>query len=131
MLMINKLSRVPIYEQIIEQIENLIASGVFTQELPSVRMLSQQLSINPNTLQKAYTELERRGICYSVPGSGRFVAGDAKAILREEKRAGLKEIAKQVKTLALNEISEEEIIACVQQAYREAFQKNDRGEIKI
>lgn len=85
MFEIDKMARIPIYEQVIRQIELMILSGELREndQTPSVRTLSQQLSVNPNTLQRAYTELERRGICYSVPGSGRFVAkGAAQAIER-------------------------------------------------
>ena len=119
MLNINKLSRTPIYEQIIDEVEKRILQKVFVHELPSVRQLSQTLSINPNTLQKAFLDLENRGICYSVPGSGRFVAQDAIAIINREKKSYLKEIEEQTKILAMNNVSEEEIIQSVQKAYQE------------
>ena len=82
---IDKFGRTPIYEQIIQQAERLIASGVWKpdDQIPSVRTMSQELSINPNTLQKAYAELERSGISYSVPGNGRFVSRDAPRIVGE------------------------------------------------
>ena len=72
LLTVDKYSRIPIYEQIVEQVEMHVALGDLAPEdqLPSVRALSVELSVNPNTLQKAYTELERRGLCYTVPGSG-------------------------------------------------------------
>ncbi len=92
MLEIDKFSRVPIYEQIIAQLETHIRLGTFSPEepLPSVRALSVSVGVNPNTLQKAYTEMERRGLCFSVPGSGRFVAREAKTLLmlRSQKRQG-------------------------------------------
>ncbi len=79
MFTIDKLSRTPIYEQLIAQFEYGILSGEIAPDgkLPSVRELSQQLSVNPNTLQRAYAEIERRGLCYSVPGSGRYLTKDA------------------------------------------------------
>ena len=79
MFTIDKLSRTPIYEQLIAQFEYGILSGGIAPDgkLPSVRELSQQLSINPNTLQRAYAEIERRGLCYSVPGCGRYLTKDA------------------------------------------------------
>ena len=63
MIEIDKYSRTPIYEQIVNAFEQLIASAELkpNEVLPSVRVLSQKLSINPNTLQKAYAELERKG----------------------------------------------------------------------
>lgn len=79
MIIIDKLSRKPIYEQLIEQFELGIMSGEIQKEdqLPSVRQLSHQLGINPNTLQRAYAELENRGLCYSVAGSGRYLSEKA------------------------------------------------------
>jgi len=65
----------PIYEQIRDAIRRLILTGVLAEDekLPSVRELAQQLSINPNTIQRAYRELEAEGCVYSVPGKGSFV----------------------------------------------------------
>lgn len=90
MLEIDKFSRVPIYEQIIAQLETHIRLGTFEPEqpLPSVRALSVSVGVNPNTLQKAYVELERRSLCFSVPGNGRFVSRNAQTLLmlRSQKR---------------------------------------------
>jgi GntR family transcriptional regulator len=99
MLQIDKLSRIPIYEQVIAQVEKQIWAGVYKPEepLPSVRTLSVLIGVNPNTLQKAYTELERRGMCVSVPGSGRFVARNAREQLL--KRSGAKK--EEFKSMAL------------------------------
>ncbi len=79
MFTVDKLSRTPIYEQLIRQFEYCILSGDIPPNglLPSVRSLSQELQINPNTLQRAYNEIERRGLCYSVAGSGRYLTADA------------------------------------------------------
>ena len=64
----------PIYEQIMDELRKMIISGVFApdEKLPSVRELAQQLAINPNTIQRAYRELEQAGFIYSVPGKGSF-----------------------------------------------------------
>lgn len=69
-------SRAPIYEQLVEKIKELIIKEVLkeNEQLPSVRNLSKELSINPNTIQKAYRELESQGFIYSIPGKGNFVA---------------------------------------------------------
>lgn len=66
----------PLYEQISGKLEELIICGVISadESLPSVRSLAMDLSINPNTIQKAYDALEQRGMCYSVTGRGRFAA---------------------------------------------------------
>ena len=64
MIFIDYKSRKPIYEQLVDNIKSLIVSGVLQRDdqLPSVRQLAQELAINPNTIQKAYTELERQGV---------------------------------------------------------------------
>ena len=71
-------SRIPIYEQIIASVKDSVVSGLMTADepLPSVRSLAGELAINPNTIQKAYSELERQGIVYSVPGRGSFIASE-------------------------------------------------------
>ncbi len=72
----------PIYEQIVEQFEMLIARGALAadEKIPSVRQLSVELSLNPNTVQKAYSELLGRGEIYSVRGKGNFVSGNQACI---------------------------------------------------
>jgi GntR family transcriptional regulator len=69
-------SRKPIYEQLMEKIkESIIIQALQPDEkLPSVRALSQDLTVNPNTIQKAYRELERQGYVYSIQGKGNFVS---------------------------------------------------------
>lgn len=69
-------SRRPIYEQLMDKIKDAVLYGVLKQDeqLPSVRTLSTQLTVNPNTVQKAYRELEREGFIYSLPGKGSFVS---------------------------------------------------------
>ena len=66
----------PIYEQIKDGLRKLIVTGAIgtDEKLPSVRSLATQLSINPNTIQRAYTELEAEGFIYSVPGKGSYTA---------------------------------------------------------
>ena len=65
----------PIYEQVVEKFQTLILKGVLEPDaqLPSVRSLAVELSINPNTIQRAYAELERQGFIYTVKGRGGFV----------------------------------------------------------
>ena len=80
----------PLYEQIVERFQHLILCGVLPEDekLPSVRNLAMELSINPNTIQKAYGELERDGFIYSVKGRGNFVASNHN--LREVKKEEVK-----------------------------------------
>lgn len=86
MITIDYKDRRPIYEQIVSSIEELAVRGVLEpdSQLPSVRQLAVELSINPNTIQRAYSQLEKTGVIYSVKGKGNFVAADPKR-LREEK----------------------------------------------
>ena len=77
MIVIDYQNRKPIYEQIVERFQMLIVRGVLEpdSEMPSVRSLATELSINPNTIQKAYTILEQQGYIYPVKGRGNFVSG--------------------------------------------------------
>ena len=86
MLLIDKFSSKPVYEQLIEGIERDILMGTFAEgaQLPSLREMSALLSVNPNTIQKSYAELIRRGIIQSAHGSGCYVAPGARDILRRE-----------------------------------------------
>ena len=82
MLTIDLQSRQPIYEQLIYRMSELVALGALApgEQLPSVRALARDLGINPNTVQKAYQELERRGVICSVAGKGSFIAGGSIAV---------------------------------------------------
>ncbi|HZV06273.1 MAG TPA: GntR family transcriptional regulator [Gemmataceae bacterium] len=73
---ISTASRAPIYQQLAQQIREAIARGELQPDagLPSVRQLSRELVINPNTVARAYTELEREGLLVSRPGRGIYVA---------------------------------------------------------
>ena len=75
----------PIYEQVVDGIEGLALRGALPADtqLPSVRQLAMELSINPNTIQRAYGELERRGVIYAAKGRGNFISDNA-AVLRSQ-----------------------------------------------
>ncbi|MBR5359893.1 MAG: GntR family transcriptional regulator [Lachnospiraceae bacterium] len=79
MITIDYQDKRPIYEQITEKLKNLIVVDVLTEndKIPSVRNLAIELSINPNTIQRAYQELERDGYIYTVKGRGNFVSPSA------------------------------------------------------
>ena len=76
MFSIDLTSRVPIYEQICKKIIELVLNGTLSEneQLPSVRSFAKNSGVNPNTVAKAYQELERNGIIYSVPGRGSFIS---------------------------------------------------------
>jgi len=88
----------PIYEQVVERFKTLILKGVMQpdEQMPSVRNLAMELSINPNTIQKAYAELERQDFIYTVKGRGSFVSGDGK-LVETRKRECLEEILRLVR----------------------------------
>src|ERR1700751_1471798 len=85
---LNSNSGVPIYRQIQDQIRYGIASGLLTagEQLPTVRSLAVELSVNPNTVIKAYTELEREGILTTGKGTGKFVSAEPTGGLANEQR---------------------------------------------
>ncbi len=70
----------PIYEQLMNRITELIASGSLAEneKLPPVREIAKSLGINPNTVQKAYAQLEQRGLIYSIPAKGSYVGKSEK-----------------------------------------------------
>lgn len=76
MFTVNPRSSIPLYEQLEQNIIGLIASGVLIadEQLPSVRNLARDLGLNPNTVQKAYSHLEDKGVIYQAAGRGSFVA---------------------------------------------------------
>lgn len=120
MIIIDYNDKRPIYEQIAGRFQTLIVSGVMEadEKLPSVRSLAVELSINPNTIQRAYMELEKDGFIYTVKGRGNFVKKDDE-LLRKQKEKLLKELKEQVGTCLRQGIEKEEILGCVEKAARE------------
>jgi len=101
MLYIDVMSRTPVYEQIIRQIEKLISAGILSEgeQLPSVRSLSLELSVNPNTIQRAYGELDSKGIIASVPGRGCYVMPGAReklTFIAKERLSTLTALAREL-----------------------------------
>ena len=94
-LTINQGDGIPLYLQLIQQVKRLIASGRLQQddELPPVRVLAQQLVINPNTVARAYRELEMAGLVYKRRGAGTYVAAQEVPFSEEECRRVLAERA--------------------------------------
>lgn len=118
MISLNYRDSRPIYEQIKDGLRKLIVTGALgpDEKLPSVRALAAQLAINPNTIQRAYNELEGEGYIYSVPGKGSFAAGntDADAQRRAELLARLRELAAELHYLG---VSRQELEALIKEAY--------------
>lgn len=88
MLNIRLEGKQPIYEQLFNGITRLISSGELSpdERLPAVREVAKQFGINPNTVQKAYSQLEQSGLIYSIPAKGSYVSGadDAASAVRKE-----------------------------------------------
>lgn len=80
-------SGVPIYLQIVNQVKRATASGLLAEgdQMPSVRDLAVQLTVNPNTVAKAYQELEREGVIKTSRGRGTFIAGEGVKLIHKER----------------------------------------------
>ncbi len=79
MILLDYRDKRPIYEQMVEKLEHLIISGGLEPltRMPSVRSLAMELSVNPNTVQRAYAQLEQDGYLYTVSGRGTFVTSES------------------------------------------------------
>ena len=110
----------PIYEQVVGRLQELMILGVLEEDsqMPSVRSLATELSINPNTIQRAYMELEQQGLICPVKGKGSFVtdSGRIRQIGMEETLSELKKITE--KGMALG-VGEEEMIGVIRLCYKE------------
>ena len=110
----------PIYEQVKDGLRRLMVTGVIREgeKLPSVRTMASALAINPNTIQRAYMELEQQGLICPVKGKGSFVTDSSRIrqIGMEETLSELKEIAE--KGMALG-VGEEEMIGVIRSCYKE------------
>ncbi|MCD8118742.1 MAG: GntR family transcriptional regulator [Lachnospiraceae bacterium] len=118
---IDAMSRTPVYEQFINQVETYLLTGILREgdKLPSVRSLAVELSVNPNTVQKAMIELDRRGVITAVPGKGSYIAEGALDRVRDaRRRKGLSEVRELLNELRLSGITKEELIAVVEEIYR-------------
>jgi GntR family transcriptional regulator len=113
----------PIYEQIIDKFETLILNGGLepNMQLPSVRALAIELSINANTIQRAYSELEREGFIYSVKGRGNFVR-DNKSLAEKQKSKLLHDLKEQLVLCKSFGIEYDDIHASLLEVYMEVKQ---------
>jgi GntR family transcriptional regulator len=98
LLHINTSSGFPVYLQIEGQVKQAIAAGALHQgrPLPSVRRMAAQLRVNPNTVAKAYQNLEHEGVIRTVPGGGTYVAENSPGLLKSEKLRRLRPVARQL-----------------------------------
>ena len=112
MISLNYRDSRPIYEQIRDGLRKLIVTGALSadEKLPSVRALAAQLAINPNTIQRAYNELEGEGYIYSVPGKGSFAPDSAR---RAELLTQVRELLSELRYLG---VSQQELLNLVKEA---------------
>lgn len=120
MIILDYQDRRPIYEQVVEKFRVLILNGVLEpgSQMPSVRQLAMELSVNPNTIQRAYMELEQQGFIYPVKGRGNFIADSSQIQKagREKYHQELKETVEKGRTLGF---TEEAMIEIIRDCYKE------------
>lgn len=118
LMRVNPSSGLPLYLQIQAQVKNAVASGALKpgDAFPSVRKLAADLGINPNTVARAYLDLEREGVIKAVPGGGTFVADGNPGLLKAERVRRLRPVARQVAVEGTQlRLASEEIVALVQE----------------
>ena len=110
----------PIYEQLKQECKRLILSGVIApvDKLPSVRELAGSLSINPNTIQRAYNQLEQEGLIYPVKGKGNFIA-DSECVRKISRKSYLEEMKTLVQKGRDMGFVEEELTYIIRDCYKE------------
>lgn len=120
MIVIDYHDKRPIYEQIIDRFQKLILNGALEpdMQLPSVRSLAVELSINANTIQRAYSELERRGLIYSIKGRGNFVSSH-QDVVKEQQENLLEELRTHLLTCKESGIEFIHVLDCVREIYQE------------
>ena len=114
MIQIDLQSRVPLYEQLQEQIIRLSMLGILdeNQQLPSVRALAREVGVNPNTVAKAYQQLEQQGIIYTVSGRGSFVSPDVLS-LQSLRQAALQEVLDAVDKALSRGVSPQQLLDAI------------------
>lgn len=107
----------PIYTQLMEQFKFHIAGGAFKpgDQIPSVRELAMEAGVNPNTMQRALSELEKEGLLYSVRTSGRYVTEEKETLENLKKSLSHSHVEQLFATLEKLGLSEQEIVDAVMQ----------------
>ncbi len=114
----------PIYEQLGNRITELILKGEMAEgeKLPAVREIATMLSINPNTVQKTYAELERQGLIYSLPAKGSYVSERSRYIKNITKKAAA-DFTEAVNNALTRGLSENELLKIIKKVSREVDSK--------
>lgn len=120
MIVLDYQDRRPLYEQVEEKFRHLILNGALQpgSRMPSVRQLAMELSINPNTIQRAYMQLEQEGLIYPVKGKGNFIA-DSEEVRRISKASYSKELKALARRGMAMGMDEEELIYIIREFYKE------------
>lgn len=128
MITIDYQSKLPLYEQIAGRFQTLILQGVLPpgSRMPSVRSLAVELSINPNTIQKAYTRMEQQGLIYSVRGRGNFVA-DSSCLAQKQRDTLMQQLSSLLTRCIDTGITRSECISLVDTLYQKE-DSHDRTE---
>lgn len=105
-------SRIPIYEQIVNNIEKYVAVGILREksQIPSIRELANNLGINPNTVKKAYDILENKGVIMTISTKGTFISNDTKMVLENKIDKEINLIKDKIRELENMGISKKEIM---------------------
>lgn len=129
MILLDYRDKRPIYEQMVEKLENLIVSGGLEPltKMPSVRSLAIELSVNPNTVQRAYAQLEQDGYLYTVSGRGSFVTAEEE--WRENKQAKIlrewRDVTGQARDVG---IDEKRLLSEIRQIYGDRAAAQEDGQ---
>lgn len=126
MIVLDYRDKRPIYEQVVEKLERLIICGALeaNTKMPSVRSLAMELSVNPNTIQRAYTQLEQDGYLYTVIGRGNYVTCE-----QEWKGSKVKEIMREFSAVLTHAkevgVSKDEILSLIHNVYATDISRED------
>ena len=123
MIIIDYRDKRPLYEQVTEKLAQLIICGALESnaKLPSVRALAMELSINPNTIQRAYNQLEQDGYIYTIVGRGNYVT-DSNEWQKRYQTAAFQELEESLEKARLAGITMEEIVKTADRIYSHAGQ---------
>lgn len=123
---VDQRSSIPIYQQLVEGVKGAVAKGLLAagDRLPSVRELAAQIIINPNTITKAYQELEREGVIETLRGRGTFVAARTDGVNRSEKEKRIKGMLEKILVEAYYlQLTEEDCLTLLQEAARDWYRQ--------
>ena len=117
----------PLYEQIKDKIKLLIINGVLhtDEKIPSVRELAQQLTINPNTIQRAYRDLESEGYIYSIRAKGSFVAPSENVESKVKMKALETEFSDMVRKTRFLGVEKQELFDKIDEIFKEVSDDTD------